>query len=160
MNAFKAKIDIIGVNPFVLLPAVVLKNIFKQAEKDKGPIPVRGTMDGHHFIQTLIKYSGEWRLYINSPMLKASRKKVGDTITLQIEFDPDDRKVSMHPKLEAALTNNKKAKTVFESLSPSRQKEIIRYISALKTEISVERNVAKAMRFLLGKSGFAGRAKP
>lgn len=48
MNRFNATIDIIGVNPFVLLPAPVLKNIFKQAQKDKGPTPVRGTIDGPH----------------------------------------------------------------------------------------------------------------
>jgi Domain of unknown function (DUF1905) len=64
VNRFKATIDIIGVNPFVLLPDPVLKNIFKQAQKDKGPIPVRGTINGHPFIQTLVKYSGYWRLYI------------------------------------------------------------------------------------------------
>src|SRR5436190_1013148 len=107
MKTFKAKIDIIGVNPFVFLPPAVLKSIFKQAGKDKGPIPVRGTIDGHAFIQTLIKYSGAWRLYINTPMLKASQKKVGDSITLQIEFDRAERIIPVHPNLAAALNKNK-----------------------------------------------------
>ena len=72
MITFKAKIDIIGINPYVLLPAKVLKSIFTQAGKDKGPISVKGTIDGHAYIQTLVKYSGHWRLYINGPMLKLS----------------------------------------------------------------------------------------
>ena len=160
MKTFKAKIDIIGVNPFVLLPISVLTNLFKHAKKDKGPIPVRGTIDGHNYIQTLVKYSGEWRLYINTPMLKVSKKKVGETITLQIEFDPIERTIPIHPKLEAALKNNKEAKQIFDSLSPSRQKEIIRYISFLKTETSVDRNVTNAILFLTGKTRFAGRDKP
>jgi len=160
VKTFKAKIDIIGVNPFVLLPISVLTNLFKHAKKDKGPIPVRGTIDGHNYIQTLVKYSGEWRLYINTPMLKVSKKKVGDTITLQIEFDPIERTIPIHPKLEAALKNNKEAKQIFDSLSPSRQKEIIRYISFLKTETSVDRNVTNAILFLTGKTRFAGRDKP
>jgi hypothetical protein len=160
MNRFKATIDIIGVNPFVLLPAPVLKNIFKLAQKDKGPIPVRGTIDAHPFIQTLVKYSGHWRLYINGPMLKVSGKKVGDIISLQLEFDPIARTIPIHPKLESAINKNKKAKAAFEKLSPSRQKEIIRYISFLKTEISVDRNVTIVVKFLLGKSRFAGRDKP
>ncbi len=67
MNSFKAKIEIIGINPFVFLPARVLKAIFIQAGKEKGPIPVRGTIDGHPYIQTLVMYSGAWRLYINGP---------------------------------------------------------------------------------------------
>lgn len=160
MDTFKAKIDIIGINPFVLLPSSILANIFKQAQKDKGPIPVHGTIDGHNFIQTLVKYSGKWRLYINTPMLKACRKKVGDTITLQIEFDPVERIIPVHPRLASALNKNKKAKDAFKNLSPSRQKEIVRYISALKTEASVEKNVAVAMQFLSGKARFVGRDKP
>jgi hypothetical protein len=67
MYTFKPKIDIIGVNPFVPLPAEVLKGIFIEAGKNKGPIPVRGSIDGHPFIQTLMKYNGAWRLYINTP---------------------------------------------------------------------------------------------
>jgi hypothetical protein len=160
MPNFKAKINIIGVNPFVLLPAAVLASIFKQAGKDKGPIQVRGTIDGHRFIQTLVKYSGKWRLYINTPMLKASGKKVGDTISLQIEFDPEERIFPVHPKLATALNKNKKAKDTFEKLSPSRRKEIIRYIGFLKTEISVDKNVARAIRFLSGEARFVGRDKP
>src|ERR1700704_3375522 len=107
MDKFKAKIDIIGINPFVLLPSSVLTSIFNQAKKDKGPIRVRGSIDGHPFIQTLVKYSGKWRLYINTPMLKASQKKVGDIISLQIEFDPDERIIPIHPKLASALNKNK-----------------------------------------------------
>lgn len=160
MIKFKATIDIIGVNPFVLLPDSVLTKIFKQAQKDKGPIPVRGTIDGHPYIQTLVRYSGHWRLYINGPMLKASQKQVGDKVTLHIEFDPEVRSIPVHPKLTKALNKNKTAKSVFESLPPSRQKEIIRYLSFLKTEISVDRNVDRVIQFLSGKSRFVGRDKP
>jgi len=159
VKAFKATIKIIGINPFVFLPSPVLTGIFKQAEKSKGPIPVRGTIDGHNFIQTLVKYSGEWRLYINTPMLKAAGKKVGDRITLQLEFDPQERVIPVHPKLTLALNKKPKAKAAFEKLSPSRRKEIIRYIGFLKTEASVDKNVNNAVQFLLGKSRFAGRNK-
>lgn len=71
MEQFSARIYIIGVNPYVLLPAKTLKAIFQQAQKSKGPIPVRGTMNGAVYTQTLVKYSGKWRLYLNMPMRKA-----------------------------------------------------------------------------------------
>jgi uncharacterized protein YdeI (YjbR/CyaY-like superfamily) len=58
------------------------------------------------------------------------------------------------------LAKNKKVKTVFDSLSPSRQKEIIRYINFLKTEASVDRNISKVIGFLSGKDRFAGSDKP
>ena len=57
----------------------------------------------------------------------------------------------------SALADNKKATAVFASLSPSRQKEILRYISNLKTEQSVEKNIVRAINFLLGKGRFVGR---
>ena len=157
MHSFKAIIQIIGINPFVFVPEKVLRSIFKKAGKDKGHIPVCGTVNGKPYTQTLVKYSGHWRLYINTTMLKDSPKHVGETIVLTISFDPADRSIAMHPKLENALKDGKAAKAVFDKLSPYRRKEIVRYIAALKTEESIERNVQRAIQSLLGNGSFAGR---
>jgi hypothetical protein len=154
---FSAKILKIGVNPYVLLPRAILKEIFKEAGKEKGPVPVRGTINGNDFIQTLVKYAGKWRLYLNTPMRKVSGIDVGDMADIKIEFDPVPRVIPVHPKLQLALDKNKKAKAAFEKLPPYRQKEIIRYISFMKTEESVIRNVEKVIQHLLGKARFAGR---
>ena len=78
MISFSSKIYKIGINPYVLLPATALKKIFEQANKNKGPIPVRGELNGHAFIQTLVKYSGKWRLYLNGPMRKNAGIDVGE----------------------------------------------------------------------------------
>jgi hypothetical protein len=160
MLIFNAKIQIIGVNPYVLLPVPVLKEIFRQAGKEKGTIPVRGKLDGHPYIQTLVKYSGKWRLYLNTPMRKAAKKELGDRVQVSIEFDPVERTIPIPPKLLNALEDNPKAKRVFEQLSPSRQKEIARYIANLKSEEAVTKNVSRAIRFLLGDDRFVGRDKP
>lgn len=157
MLQFKAKIQIIGINPFVFLPDKVLKALFKQAGKESGKIPVRMKIDGHEFIQTLVKYSGHWRLYLNTPMRKAAIKEVGAVATFNIEFDPIKRVIPTHPKLTKALKANPEAKRIFDSLRPSLKQEVIRYISHLKTETSVDRNITKAINFLLGKGRFAGR---
>ena len=160
MIKFKAKIEIIGVNPFVFLPDRVLNQIFEQAGKNKGKIPVKMKIDGHEFPQTLIKWSGAWRLYLNTPMRKAAQKDVGDVAKFEIKYDPIARTVPMHPKFVKALRENKEAKKVFDSLRPSLQLEINRYFSYLKSESSVDRNVTKAIQFLLGKERFVARDKP
>lgn len=157
MPGFKAKIQIIGINPFVLLPEKVLKSVFKEAGKEKGKIPVRIKIDGHEFIQTLIKYSGHWRLYLNTPMRKAAKKEVGDVALFNVEFDPIERIILPHPKLIKAFEANPRAKRIFDQLRPSLKLEIVRYISSLKTETSVDRNVVKAINFLEGKGRFVGR---
>jgi len=160
MDKFKAKLEIIVGNPFVFIPYEILNNLFQQAKRNKGFIPVRGTINEIDYQQTLVKYSGDWRLYINMKMLKKSPQRIGEIINVEIEFDPSDRTIEPHPKFNKALSANRKANEIFERLSPSKQKEIIRYISNLKTEKSVDRNVIRAISFLLGKERFVGRDKP
>lgn len=157
---FSAEIEIIGINPFVYLPDKILKSIFLQANKDKGKISVKIKIEEHEFYQTLIKYSGHWRLYLNTPMRKSANKNVGDKANFEISFDPEKRVVPIHPKLIKALEENKEAKKIFDNLRPSLQLEIVRYLSFLKTEVSLDRNVSKAVNFLLGKQRFIGRDKP
>jgi hypothetical protein len=157
MKPFVVKIFIIGVNPYVLLPEPVLKEIVKQAKKDKGPIPVKGTLNGKKYIQTLVKYSGKWRLYLNTPMRDVTGLVVGDLAKVTVAYDPKPRVVPVHPHLAKALNENKKAKEIFEKLAPYRQKEIVRYIASLKTEESVMRNVKKAIQHLVRKERFVGR---
>lgn len=158
MQEFKAKIETIGVNPYVLLPVRVLKVIFKDAGKDRGKIPVKMKIEGHEFSQTLIRYSGEWRLYLNTPMRDAADKGVGDQARFAIEHDPIPRSVPMPAKLKKALGENPGAKKTFDSLRPSRQKEIMRYIAKLKSDEAVEKNVVRAINFLSGKDRFVGVA--
>lgn len=160
MNKFTATLEIIVGNPYVFLPPDILDQIFQQAGQYKGPIPVCGTINGKPYQQSLVKYSGAWRLYINMNMLKDSPRRIGEVIEVEVAFDPSDRTIIPHPKWTAALAKNETATEVFEGLSPSRQKEIVRYISNLKTEGSVEKNVQRAINFLLGKERFVGRDHP
>ena len=157
---FSAEIKIIGINPYVSIPETILKAIFNEAKKDKGPIQINGTINGKPYLQTLVKYAGEWRLYINTSMLEKSPKRISEVIDVTISFDPNERIIEMHPLLKEAINKNKAAKSVFEKLTPSSKKEIIRYISHLKTEEKIIANVTKAINFLLGKEKFAGREKP
>jgi uncharacterized protein DUF1905/bacteriocin resistance YdeI/OmpD-like protein len=151
MERFTAKILKIVFNPYVGVPEDVLNKLFRQADKNKGPIPVRGTLNGKRFRQTLVKYQGVWRLYLNSPMRQAADIDVGDHASVAIEFDPEPRIVPVHPKFARALSKKKEAKAAFEQLAPSRQKEILRYLNSMKTDESLLRNTEKVMQYLSGK---------
>jgi hypothetical protein len=142
------------------LPANVLNRIFTEAGKNKGSIPVILTINNKAFQQNLVRYNGEWRLYLNTPMRNNAGKQVGDKISLDIRFDGKERITPMHPELKTSLEKNVKAKAIFDSLPPSRRKEIMRYINNLKTIGSVDRNVSKAIQFLLGNERFIGRDQP
>jgi hypothetical protein len=157
---FTATLDIIGVNPFLYVPEFILEQILLQAGKTKGAIPVCGNIGGQPYTQTLVRFRGHWRLYINTSMLKNSPGRIGEAVTISLAHDPRDRTLTMHPKLHAALHADPNAQTIFNGLSPSRRKEIIRYISFLKSEESVDRNIARAIDFLHGNGRFVGRDKP
>ena len=159
-HRFKAKIGIIGINPFVYVPEKILAAIFLRAGKEKGHIPVCGAVNRKPYKQTLVRYSGEWRFYVNTTMLKDSPKRIGELIEVTIRHDPEERTIKPHPDFAKALKANKEAKKVFERLPASRQKEILRYIAALKTEESVKKNIERAIGFLMGSNRFVGRDAP
>jgi hypothetical protein len=154
---FRAAIEITGINPFVFIPENILEKIFEQSGKNKGPVPIKGTVNNNPYKQTLMKFKGSWRLYINTKMLKNSPKRIGEEIELTIVFDPIKRTIIPNRKFTKALEENIEAKKAFDKLSPSSKNEIIRYISFLKTEASIDKNIEKAINFLLGKGRFVGR---
>ena len=157
---FKAQIEIIGVNPFVFVPDKILAEIFKQAKKEKGHIPIKGLINKNPYKQTLVKFAGNWRLYINTSMLKNSPKRIGEIIELTVEHDTESREIKAPSAFTKALKENPQAKTVFDILPPSRKKEIVRYLANLKSKNSLDKNIIRAINFLLGTERFIGRDKP
>ena len=93
MKSFCAKIAKLGFNPYVSLPDEVSESLLEKAGKTRGPIPVRGTVNGKSLVQTLVRYQGAWRLYLNSTMREAAGIDVGDEAHIRLEFDPAPRQV-------------------------------------------------------------------
>lgn len=156
---FSAKIAIIIGNPYVRPPDEVLTSTFKQAKKSTSPIPIKGKINGARFVQSLVRYQGDWRLYVNIIMAKAAKisfKKsiseiVGKSAQFEIEFNPKPPIYSMTSLLKDALDKNPVAKSNWKRLVPSRQKEILRYFSWLKSEKAKEKNLKKLLEALTEK---------
>jgi len=157
---FTATLNIIGVNPYVHVPDKILEYIFRKSGKRKGAIPIKGTVNGVPYKQTLIRYSGDWRLYVNTTMLHRSPRRIGEIIKVSVEFDPEPRVITPHSDFKKALNKNREAKKVFDGLPASRRLEIVRYLANLKTEKALEKNILRAIHFLLGKERFTGRDRP
>lgn len=130
--SFKAELQIVGINPYVFLPEDILLAVFIQAGRNKSPIPVSGTVNGKPYRQTLVRYQGARRLYINLLMLDKSPKRIGEIIEVGIAYDPIARAFTAHPALTKALERHVQAKDVFDGLTPSLKNEIIKYINNLK----------------------------
>lgn len=157
---FTTVLQLIGINPYVSLPPDVLARIFRAAGKDKSPIPVKGLINEHPFHQHLVRYLGEWRLYINTKMLPRSPKRIGETIAVEIAFNPEPAGPPQHDGFSRALHRHPQASKTFHQLPPGRRKEIVRYIASLKSDTAIAANIQRAIDFLEGKGRFVGRDKP
>ena len=159
MNKFSSTILIINGNPYVRPSDKILSVIFRRAGKDTGPIPVRGQLNGTDFQQSLVRYQGDWRLYINGAMAKKGGLQfsgsiaaiVGRKVKLSLEFDPKPPQYHMIPEFWSVLSKDKKAKVAYDQLAAGRKKEILRYFSFMKSKITLLRNIQRVRKHLRGE---------
>lgn len=159
MLRFSAKIHIINGNPYVRPPDKIIEKLFDQAGKKTSPISVKGKIKGAFFQQSLVRYLGDWRLYVNMIMAKTAGIKfsksiseiVGEKVEIEIEFDDSPPTYGMVDFFKDALDKNPVAKKNWDKLIPSRKKEILRYFSWLKSDEAKQRNLEKVLRALSGK---------
>jgi Domain of unknown function (DUF1905)/Bacteriocin-protection, YdeI or OmpD-Associated len=160
---FRAAIDIRGINPYVLVSAERAARLKPDWRK---PMPVRIQVNGKPDVPWRINMmpagDGSFFLYLHAQVRKESRTAVGDVVSVTIEFDglskggPSDPMPSWFGQ---ELRRNRKAQRGWDSLPPSRQKEIIRYLARLKSAQAQLRNVERALHVLAGgKARFMGRA--
>lgn len=129
-----------GINPCVDVPA----KISSKLNARRGYIPITGKINGHAYQQNLVPVKdGPYRLYVNRPMLKGGNADVGDRAQFEIEQDNSAPKKLVMPAFMKTRLEKFNLLPEFKKLIPSRQKEIIKYMSSLKTEDARNRNMDK-----------------
>jgi len=154
---FRATIEIRGANPYVLVNAARAQTLKSGWRK---PMPVLVRINGNPVrpwrINMMPAGDGSFYLYLHGEVRKASYTKVGDTVRVTLRFDAAYRGGPMHPMppwFRIPLAKNKKAEKAWDALTPSRQKEILRYLAALKSTEARARNVTRSLQMLSGKTG-------
>lgn len=152
---FRSVIELNNINPYVLVSARRATRLRKGWRK---PLPVRIRVNGRPETPWRINMmpvgDGSFYLYLHGDVRKASNTGVGDTVTVELEFDdeyPGGPAHPLPPPFRAALNRNPKSRQAWNELIPSRQKEILRYLSHLKTAEALARNIQRAIRVLSGK---------
>ncbi|MBV8840327.1 MAG: DUF1905 domain-containing protein [Alphaproteobacteria bacterium] len=155
---FRARIAITGINPYVLVDARRASRLRKNWRK---PMPVtvqvNGKPDAPWRINMMPRGDGSFFLYLAGIVRKASGTGVGDLVTVLVRFDGSYKGGPAHPMpswFAAPLKQNRRARAGWEQLSPSRQKEILRYFAGLKSADAQARNLKRALHVLAG-----GRAR-
>src|SRR5688500_10922342 len=149
MINFKAKIYKVGINTCVDVPASVTQKMIAT----KGYIKVKGSINDFRFTKTLVPVKeAPYRLFVNMLMLKGSESKLGDTVNFSIE--QDFKKVTkgypMPPSLQRQLKDKKLLKD-FNNLTASRKSDILKYLSYIKTDDTLQKNISKIIKKLEAK---------
>jgi hypothetical protein len=154
---FSATIEIYEINPYVHVTADQAARLKKGWRR---PMPVKVQINGQPQpawrINMMPMGTGDFYLYLHGDVRKASGTKVGDRVTVDVSFDDSYEGGPTHPMPEwfrVPLEENEKATRAWRALPPSRQKEVLRYFSGLKSDEAKERNVEKALFVLSGHEG-------
>jgi hypothetical protein len=153
---FRSLIEINKINPYVLVSAARAARLKPGWRR---PMPVRIRVNGKPQVPWRINLmpigDGSFYLYLHGDVRKASGTKVGDVVSVEMAFDAEYRggPQSMPTWFAAALERNRRAREAWQALTPSRQKEIARYLANLKSPEAQARNTRRAVRVLSGDKG-------
>lgn len=120
---------------------------------DKGYIKIKGQLNGFNFTKTLVPVKNlPYRLFVNQTMMKGSKTALGQVATFVIE--PDKNKVTKEfpvPHLLLDQLDKYKLTEDFNNLTASRKKDILKYLSYVKTEGTLFKNIDKLITQLKNK---------
>lgn len=154
---FRATIRVIGVNPYVLVSKRIAERVRTGGRK---PMPVLVRINGkpreRWRINMMPRGDGSFYLYLHGRVRKASGTQAGDRVNVRLSFDAAYRGGPAHSMpswFRIPLSKNAKASAAWNLLTPSRRKEILRYLSGLTSDEARQRNLKRALSALSGRPG-------
>lgn len=160
---FTARIELRGINPYVMVSEAQAQQIRPDWKR---PIPVTVQVNGRPEpparVNMMPAGDGSFLLYLDGAIRKASATAAGDTVEVSLAFDDSYRGGPAHAmpaEFAARLDANPVARARWDQLSPSLQKEMLRYLARLKSDAARTRNIEQALNVLNGaKVRFMARA--
>ena len=109
---------------------------------------VKGSIDAHKIKQVALipMGDGNFIMPVNAAMRKATRKKKGDTV--QLELEPDKSELKLSQDFLACLADEPQAQEYFSSLPKSHQQYYSKWIESAKTEPTKIKRIATVINGL------------
>jgi hypothetical protein len=117
----------------------------------RGQLQVRGTINGFPYRTTIQPMDGRHLLTFNKQLQVGANAKAGDTVSVVMERDTEERVVEVPAELAKAFRNAKGAKALWNKLAYTHRKEFAQWISGAKQVETRERRAAKAVTMILTK---------
>ena len=145
MKVFSAKIYKVGLIRFVDVPMDISRTIGNGAAH----VPVRGEVEGIALQSTLVaRGRGGYRLAIHGDIRKKLKVDTGAVVEIAIERDEGSREPMLPAALVVALRNSPKAQKLFRGMTIALRRQLVRYLTSVKQQETLERRVAKLVRLL------------
>ncbi len=129
LHRFDAKLQVDEDNPTATFIEVLMdvRGVFGRARP-----AVRVTINGYTFRTTVAVYGGRYYLPVNRSNRTGADIAAGATVTVELGADDEPRVVEVPRELEDALGRNHEARSAFERLAYSHQKEYAEWVAGAK----------------------------
>jgi hypothetical protein len=145
LHVFSGRIYKVGLIRYVDVPAEITRKI----SAHEAHVPVRGTVEGVALRTTMVsRGKGCHRLAIHGDIRKKLRIDAGAVVEIAIERDEEPREPILPPLLVLFLRNAPKAQAAFRNMTTALRRQIVRYLTAVKQQATLERRVTKFVRQL------------
>ncbi|MGB2635026.1 MAG: YdeI/OmpD-associated family protein [Candidatus Acidiferrum sp.] len=157
IHVFTGRIYKVGLIRFVDVPADISRAI-----SDRTPhVAVRGEVERIPFQSTLVsRGKGCYRLAIHGDIRKKLKVDAGAFVEIALERDEQSREPVLPPALVLALRNAPKAQAVFRRMTTALRRQIVRYLTSVRQQSTLERRVDKFVRILEQRHANLPKPKP
>lgn len=122
------------------------------AKLPRGRAPVAGVLNTFPIRTSVFPTgNGSHMMLVNKAMQKGAAVAVGDTVMLRLEVDTEPRQVTLSPDVKKALAASTAARSAFEAMPYSHQKEYLEYIDEARRPETRARRIAKTVETLAQK---------
>ena len=112
----------------------------------RGQLRVKGTIDGQPFKSSMAPMGGGHHvLGLHKATRDAIGKSVGDTVTLEVQPDTEERTVIVPNDFRKALATDPVAKQAFDRFAYTHRKEYVGWIESAKRPETRQRRITDAV---------------
>jgi Bacteriocin-protection, YdeI or OmpD-Associated/Domain of unknown function (DUF1905) len=145
MEVFAGRIYKVGIIRYVDVP--------REASRAMGArgahVAVHGTVEAVPLVTTMVsRGKGCYRIAIHGEIRKKLKVDAGAIVEIALERDEGSREPALPPALVVALRLSPEAQGYFRGMTVSLRRQIVRYITAVKQQATMERRVAGMVRRL------------
>ena len=115
-------------------------------------VPVRGTINGFAFRSSIFPMGGCFMMPVNRALREGAGVKAGETISVVMERDTEERVITPPADLASALKKDPGAWAAWDKLSYTHKKEIAQAIEAAKRPETRRHRIEKAIEELAGRN--------